>query len=95
MNHGSTFMKAEKRIAVAAWIKLAGIAGIVAAVILALTRSGLTLSDFTHEKIRSYILGYGPWAPLIFILLYAQKRGPRDSAGIPSRHLAFERFVSS
>lgn len=64
-------MKTEKRSAGAAWIKLAGFAGIAAAVILALTRSGLTLSDFTHEKIRNYILGYGAWAPLIFILLYA------------------------
>jgi uncharacterized membrane protein YdjX (TVP38/TMEM64 family) len=52
------------------WIKLCGLAGIVLAVILALKFTGLNLSDFTQEKIRRFILGYGIWAPLIFVVLY-------------------------
>jgi uncharacterized membrane protein YdjX (TVP38/TMEM64 family) len=71
MDNGTAVMTGKKRPGGASWIRIAGLAGIAAAVILALNRSGLSLSDFTQEKIRSYLLGFGPWAPLIFILLYA------------------------
>jgi uncharacterized membrane protein YdjX (TVP38/TMEM64 family) len=70
-NHGTAVMTGEKRSGGAFWIRLAGLAGIAAAVILAMNRTGLSLSDFTQEKIRSALLGFGPWAPLIFVLLYA------------------------
>ena len=70
MDYKMEFRIMEKRTNGSVWIRLAVLAGIAAAVVLALDRSGLTMADFTKEKIRSTIIGFGPWAPLIFILLY-------------------------
>ena len=53
------------------WIRLTALAVIIIAVILTLELTGLKLSDFTHDKIRRFILGYGVWAPIIYIILYA------------------------
>jgi uncharacterized membrane protein YdjX (TVP38/TMEM64 family) len=53
------------------WIRIAILAGIAIAVFLTLEFTGLRLSDFTHDKIRGFILGYGTWAPIIYIVVYA------------------------
>jgi len=64
-------MKSKKHDAGRVWLQIAGLAGIVLAVFLTLEFTGLRLSDFTHEKIRRFILGYGVWAPLIYVIVYA------------------------
>jgi uncharacterized membrane protein YdjX (TVP38/TMEM64 family) len=66
-----TAMVNEKKSSGRVWIRLAILAGIAIAVILTLEFSGLKLSDFTHEKIKRFVLGYGVWSPLIYIILYA------------------------
>jgi uncharacterized membrane protein YdjX (TVP38/TMEM64 family) len=66
-----TVTEIKKETSGAVWIRLAILAGIVIAVFLVLEFTGLKLSDFTHEKIKRFILGYGVWAPFIFIVLYA------------------------
>jgi uncharacterized membrane protein YdjX (TVP38/TMEM64 family) len=64
-------MERKKPASGSVWIRLAVLAGIVLAVFLALEFTGLKLSDFTHEKIKRFVLGYGVWAPLIFVALYS------------------------
>lgn len=63
-------MKRKKPTSGAVWIRLAVLAGIVLAIFLAMEFTGIKLSDFTHERIKRFVLGYGVWAPLIYVALY-------------------------
>jgi uncharacterized membrane protein YdjX (TVP38/TMEM64 family) len=63
--------KKTKRPSGPVWIRIAILAGIVLAVLLTLEWTGLRLSDFTHEKIKRFVLSYGAWAPFIYVATYA------------------------
>lgn len=52
-------------------IRLAILLGIILAVYLIFRLTPLSLSDFTPTKVKDFILQFGIWGPIIFILIYA------------------------
>jgi uncharacterized membrane protein YdjX (TVP38/TMEM64 family) len=55
-----------------AWVKLIACVLLVGGVTWLLSVSGFNVTRITPEKIRALILSFGMWAPLIYLLGYAQ-----------------------
>ncbi|NOZ61368.1 MAG: TVP38/TMEM64 family protein [Calditrichaeota bacterium] len=55
----------------AKWLRPLVLVGIVVAIVALFRFTPLEVSDFKPEKIRNFILHFGIWAPVIFILIYA------------------------
>lgn len=53
------------------WTKAAALLLTVTAVVLIFRFTPLSVSNFTPEKIRAYILGYGALAPVAFVVIYS------------------------
>ena len=53
------------------WSKLFILAGIVVAIVLTFRFTPLSISDFTPTNVKNFILKFGVWAPIIFIIIYA------------------------
>lgn len=52
------------------WIKIVILPAVVAAIILVFRFTPLSISNFTPEKIKTYVLGFGVLAPLVFVVIY-------------------------
>lgn len=52
------------------WGKLVLLAGLALAVFLIFKFTPLSLSDFTPTNIKNFILQFGIWAPIVFIIIY-------------------------
>ncbi len=52
------------------WIKLLILIGIIAAIISIFKFTALKISDFTPANVKNFILQFGIWAPIVFILIY-------------------------
>ena len=65
--------------------RLAAFAGVVAAAILIIRFTPLSLSHFTPSNIRTWILQLGVWGPVVFIAVYALRAGiPLFPVGVMS-----------
>ena len=53
------------------WSKLFILAGIVVAIVLTFRFTPLSISDFTPTNVKNFILKFGVWAPIMFIIIYA------------------------
>ena len=53
------------------WSKLLILAGIIMAIVLTFRFTPLSISDFTPTNVKNFILKFGVWAPIIFIIIYA------------------------
>jgi uncharacterized membrane protein YdjX (TVP38/TMEM64 family) len=53
------------------WTKLLILAGIVVGVIVLFKYTPLSISDFTPTNVKNFILQFGVWSPIIFIIIYA------------------------
>ncbi len=53
------------------WSKLLILAGIVVAIVLIFRFTPLSISDFTPTNVKNFILKFGLWAPIMFIIIYA------------------------
>jgi uncharacterized membrane protein YdjX (TVP38/TMEM64 family) len=53
------------------WTKVAALLVAVTAVVLVFQLTPLSVSNFTPEKIRVYVLGYGALAPAAFVVIYS------------------------
>lgn len=51
-------------------IKIIVLLSLVSAVFLIFQFTSLEFSDFTPERIKQFILGFGFWAPLVFLVIY-------------------------
>ena len=47
------------------------LAGIVVAIVLTFRFTPLSISDFTPTNVKNFILKFGVWAPIMFIIIYA------------------------
>ena len=56
----------------ATWLKIAAFVAVVCGIGWALKLSGLDLSQVSPERIRSFVLSFGPWAPAVYLLAYGQ-----------------------
>jgi uncharacterized membrane protein YdjX (TVP38/TMEM64 family) len=56
----------------AGWIKLAVVAACLASVFFGLRALGLQPSDVTPEKVRTFVLSFGVWAPAVYLFAYGQ-----------------------
>lgn len=54
------------------WILLATAVLIIAGVAAGFHAAGLRLADITPDRVRTFVLSFGVWAPTIYLLLYAQ-----------------------
>ncbi|NQT27482.1 TVP38/TMEM64 family protein [candidate division KSB1 bacterium] len=64
-------MKWIKQVGGKNWLKLGLLAALAALVVLVFHLSPLELSDFKPENVKQFILGFGAWGPLVFIIIYA------------------------
>lgn len=55
------------------WLRLLLAVAIVAGIVLVFRFTPLSISDLTPERIRDFIRGFGPLAPLVFVLVYAAR----------------------
>lgn len=53
------------------WSKLLVLAAIAAAIFLIFQFTPLSLSDFTPTNVKNFILQFGVWSPIVFIVIYA------------------------
>ena len=53
------------------WSKLLILAGIIMAIVLTFRFTPLSISDFTPTNVKNFILKFGVWAPIMFIIIYA------------------------
>ncbi len=53
------------------WSKLLILAGIIMAIVLTFRFTPLSISDFTPTNVKNFILKFGLWAPVMFIIIYA------------------------
>jgi uncharacterized membrane protein YdjX (TVP38/TMEM64 family) len=53
------------------WLKLLILAGIVIGIVLIFRFTPLSISDFTPTNVKNFILQFGVWAPIVFIVIYA------------------------
>lgn len=58
------------------WILLAVAVCVIAGLAAGLRYSGLSLTDITPERVRTFVLSFGVWAPTIYLLLYVQPLVP-------------------
>ncbi len=63
-------MNSDKR-KTSGWIKLLILAGLAAAIVLGFRLTPVSISSFTPEKIKLYVLGFGVMAPLVFVAIYS------------------------
>lgn len=54
------------------WVKLAVVAAILIGLGWGLRLLGIDLTYITPERVRTFVLSFGVWAPTIYLLLYAQ-----------------------
>ncbi|MDW7680384.1 MAG: TVP38/TMEM64 family protein [bacterium] len=53
------------------WFKLLILAAIAAAIFLIFQFTSLSIADFTPTNVKNFILSFGVWAPVVFIVIYA------------------------
>jgi uncharacterized membrane protein YdjX (TVP38/TMEM64 family) len=53
------------------WSKLLILAAIAAAIFLIFQFTSLSIADFTPTNVKNFILSFGVWAPVVFIVIYA------------------------
>ena len=53
------------------WLKLLILPGIAAAIFLIFQFTPLSPADFTPTNVKNFILSFGIWAPVVFIVIYA------------------------
>ena len=58
------------------WLKLGLIALFLVGLVWVLKASGLDLTKVTPERVRDFVLSFGVWAPVIYILSYGQPLVP-------------------
>ncbi len=54
------------------WLKLAGFAFLVAGIGWGLKAAGVDVRQLTPERVREFILSFGVWAPVVYIVAYGQ-----------------------
>ena len=54
------------------WVKLVLLSTVLAGVVWLLSALGLDLRRISPERIRTFVLSFGVWAPVVYILAYAQ-----------------------
>ena len=54
------------------WVKLAVLLLLVLVAVGALRACGVRVSDITPERIRGFVLGFGGWAPAVYVAAYGQ-----------------------
>ncbi len=54
------------------WMRLGACVVLVVAVLLALRAMGVDVAHLTPGRVRNFVLSFGIWAPLAYILLYSQ-----------------------
>ena len=54
------------------WIRLALLALFLASLVWGLKALGLDVGDLTPERVRSFVLSFGVWAPVIYLGVYGQ-----------------------
>ncbi|MDZ7721413.1 MAG: TVP38/TMEM64 family protein [candidate division KSB1 bacterium] len=54
-----------------AWLKLTVLAAIAAVIFVVFRVTPLSVSDFTPSRVRDFILQFGVWSPIVFMILYA------------------------
>ena len=54
------------------WVRFLALALVVVGAVLVLNALGVRWSSLVPERIRSYVLSFGWWAPIVYFLLYAQ-----------------------
>lgn len=64
-------MQEKKRSGKRNWIKLLILLGIIAGIVLIFQLTPLSISDFTPTNMKNFILKFGIWAPIMFIIIYA------------------------
>ena len=55
-----------------AWLKLAGLLLLAVGIGLGLKLAGVDLTTITPERVRSFVLSFGAWAPAIYLVAYGQ-----------------------
>jgi len=55
-----------------AWLKLLGFAAVMLACLFGLRAIGVDVFAIRPERVRVFVLSFGVWAPLIYLLLYSQ-----------------------
>ncbi len=53
------------------WIRILILMAIIAIIAIVFRLTPLKISDFKPEKIRDFILSFGIWAPIVFMVIYA------------------------
>jgi len=66
-------MPRTPRLRYGAVIRIGAVILAILAVLAALRIAGVSPSQFTPKRIREFILGFGIWGPLLFVLLYASR----------------------
>ena len=64
-------MEKSNKIKPKKWSKLLILAAIAAAIFLIFQFTSLSLADFTPTNVKNFILSFGVWAPVVFIVIYA------------------------
>jgi uncharacterized membrane protein YdjX (TVP38/TMEM64 family) len=55
-----------------AWIKIVAFVVVVCGVGVGLRVAGIDLSQINPDRVRAFVVGYGVWAPVIYLLAYGQ-----------------------
>ncbi len=58
------------------WIKLVGLVLVMAAVWGSLAAFGIDLRSFRPDRVRTFVLSFGIWAPVMYLFVYAQPIPP-------------------
>ena len=59
-----------------AWIKLVGLAAVIVGLIVGLRMLGLDVTRLTPAQVRTFVLSFGVWAPVIYLAVYGQPLVP-------------------